>query len=442
MRVNNLQLKIAALIGFTALTMVTFLYLFTQAGGRLRLDEPYNAKALVPEALNIVNNSDVRSDGVKIGRVRSIEPAGSDSQIGFEIEDKDQDEIYRDATIRVRTKTLVGESYIDIEPGTKKAGILPSGSVIPLTSAKEVVPLERILQTLDPATRTQVRRNLDGIGSGLLGKGGDLNRLFGAAKPTVADGGKLMRVLAPQRRELAQLVGNTGVVTEALGERTASFRSLVVDAKTTADAVNSRDQKLAESLQELPATLDRAQSSVNVLAKFSNSATPVVRDLKLSSRDLAPAIRDLGPVARDTRTLFRELEPFLTKVDPLLKEITPASDKLRTVVAPLDALLRQANPALDFVKPYRKEFGGFFGNVSAALGAKDAYGNKGRVFAIVGPDSYTNFTKAQKDIVDALIQASPLKSVLKTQKNPYPKAGSIGNEKPFDGSYTRVEAGK
>ena len=63
MAVPNLRLKIVALVAFTLLTMATFLYLFTQAGGRLRLDEPYNARAIVPEALNIVNNSDVRRDG-------------------------------------------------------------------------------------------------------------------------------------------------------------------------------------------------------------------------------------------------------------------------------------------------------------------------------------------------------------------------------------------
>lgn len=379
MRVNHLKLKVTALIAFVALTGFTFLYLFQSAGGRLRTSQPYNVKAMVPEALNIVNNSDVRSDGITIGRVRDIEPVGSDSEISFEIEKKDQAQLYKDATIRVRTKTLVGESYIDVEPGHPSAGKLASGSVIPLTSAKEVVPLERILSTLDPKTRQEIRRNLDGIGGGLEGHGGDLNKLFGAVKPAVADGGKLMQTLKPQREQLAKLIGNTGVVTGALGERTAAFRSLVVDARTTADAVTARDEKLQESFKELPASLDRAQKSVNVLAGFSKSATPVVRDLKVSSRNLAPAIQDLGPVARDTRVLFKELSPFLKKVDPLLTQLTPASDKLRTVVSPLDAFLRQTNPALDYFKPYSKEFGTFFANIGSAVGVKDAYGYRGRV---------------------------------------------------------------
>lgn len=441
MRVDHMKLKVGTLVAFVVITLLTFLYLFQMAGGRLRLDSPYSAKAMVPEALNIVKDADVRRDGIKIGRVRQIEPVGTDSKLSFEIEKKDQAQLYKDATIRVRTKTLVGESYLDIEPGHPSSGKLPSGSTLPLTAAKEVVPLERILSTMDPATRREVRRNLDGFGTGLEGHGGDLNRLFGAAQPAVADTGKLMRVLKAQRAELAQLIGNTGVVTGALGERTAAFRTLAVTAKQTAQTVVARDDKLKESLGELPATLDRAQSSVHTLVSFSRSATPVVRDLKLSARDLAPTVRDLGPVARSTRELFRQLGPFLTKFDPLLTQLTPASNNLRGAVGPLDAFLRQANPFLGYLKPYSKEIGTWFGSVGSAVGFKDAYGYKGRVFAMVSPEDYTNFTADQKRLLGALMGALPAGG-LKPQSNVFPKPGDPGQERPFDGGYTRVQASK
>lgn len=440
MAVDHMRAKVITLVAFVLMCALMFVYLFQQAGGRVRLHSPYTVSALVPDSLNIVNNSDVRRDGVTIGRVRDIQPQGIDSKLTFEIEKKNQAQLYRDATVQVRTKTLVGESYLDVNPGTVASGKLPDHATLPLTQSVEVVPLERILSTLDAATRDQVRRNLKGIGVGLDQHGGDLNRLFGAVKPAVASGGNLMRVLAPQKQELAALVGNTGEVLQALGERTAAFRGLAIDAKATAEAVAQRDAKLQESLRELPATLDQAQSSVTKLASFSGRATPVVRSLKLSAQQLSPALRDLGPAARSTRTLFRELSPFLKQVDPLLGELTPAAAKLRTVVGPLDAVLRQLDPAAAYLKPYSQEVSSFFANVGSLVSGKDAYGYKGRAFAVIGPDEISNLSPEAAKVIHALTSTATL-GLLQTRANPYPQPGSAGTPRAGDGSYTRVQAG-
>lgn len=440
MRVDHLRNKVIALIGFVVICLGMFLYLFTQAGGRLRTSSPYTVSTLVPDPLNIVDNADVRKDGIKIGRVRGIEPDGDVSKIKFEIEKKDQDTVYNNATIRVRTKTLVGESYLDLDPGTPNAGKLKDGATLPLNQADEVVPLERLLGTLDAPTRQEIRRNLKGIGVGLDGHGGDLNKLFASINPFVDNGERLGNVLQPQRKQLAALIGNTGVVLEALGERTEAFRSLVRDAHTTANAVVERDDKLRESLRELPSTLERAQTSVRKLASFSSNATPVFRSLKLSSQRLSPAIEDLGPAARSTRTLFRELRPFLTKVDPLLTELTPASSDLKRVFPPLEAFLRQANPMAAYLSQYRTQLGTFFGNVGAAVSAKDAYGYRARAFGVVGTDGISSLTPAQGKILDAITKGASAGLVDPGRYNPYPKPGELDPIKPYDGSYERVGA--
>lgn len=439
MAVSHLKGKIATLIGFTVVCVLVFVYLYTQAGGRVRLNQPYALNALVPDALNVVNNSDVRRDGVKIGRVRDIEPAGGVSKITFEIEKQDQANVYRDATVRVRTKTLVGETYLDLDPGTPSSGRMVDKSTLPLSAADETVPLERILNSLDEETRQQVRNNLKGLGVGLEGNGGNLNRVFGAIKPVVVNGGKLTSTLLPQKEELAALIDNTGVVTEALGERTAAYRSLAVNAKKTAESVIARDDRLRESLKELPATLDQAQSSVNTLATFSANATPTVRSLKLSSRQLGPAIRDLGPTARSARTLFAELTPFLKQANPLLDELPPATKKVRQLVPALDATLRQASPTTAFLQSYTQEFGSFFSNVGNAISSKDALGFKGRVFAMIGPNQITNLTKDEREVFDA-ITGGLTGGRLKTRMNPYPKSGTAGDVQPYDGTYTNVTA--
>lgn len=436
---NAYRFKVVGLIAFTAVCVGTLLYLFQLAGGRIRFNEPYHANALVPDAFNIVNNSDVRRDGVTVGRVRGIDPLNGVSRIKFEIEKSAGKPIYNDATVRVRTKTLVGESYLALDPGHPQTGELKSGSTLPLEASDEAVPLERILNSLDYRTRTEIRRNLKGIGSGLDGHAQDLNDFFGALKPTIVDGGRLMQVLKPQRQKLAALIDNTGKVLDAFGERDRDLRSLVVDAKRSAEAAASRDDKLAESIDELPATLDRARRSVNTLADFSGRATPVFRDLKNASVDLAPAIGDLEPTSRSTRALFRELTPFLTAIDPVFKQLSPTATALTQMVTPLDAVLRQANPALAYLKGYREEAAAFFGNVGSIFGSYDAVGARGRVFAMGGPNQATNFSPAQKKLMDAFIEVGSFGLIKGAKINPYPKAGTVNKPQPFLGQYPKIE---
>src|SRR5205823_14435509 len=134
-----------------------------------------------------------------------------------------------------------------------------------------------------------------------------------------------MAVLAPQREQLAALIGNTGHVMQAFGQRSAALQQLVVQAKTTAEAAASRDAQLRDALSQLPSTLNQVQKSVNVLGAFSTRATPVFANLSNASADLAPAVRDLGPAAHDARALFRQLTPFLHAIDPAITQLRPAT---------------------------------------------------------------------------------------------------------------------
>jgi phospholipid/cholesterol/gamma-HCH transport system substrate-binding protein len=440
-RLTVVRMKIAGLLGFIAICLVTFVALYQMAGGRLPLQHGYEVKALVPQPLNLVPNADVRRDGIKIGRVRDVAPHGADSELTLEIDDPHQTPIHRDATIKVRTKTLVGESYIDLDPGTPRAGAMPNGGGLPLAAADEVVPIERIFSTLDRRTRGDVRRMLRGLGGGLAGRGDQLNRLFGAMRPTVADGGRLMDVLEPQRQQLAALVQNTGQVMSAFGERGQDLRRLIVAAKQAAQAAASRDRRLSESLDELPPTLSQARASVGKLASFAGRATPVIRQLRLATGDLAPAIRDLGPAARQGRRLFRELRPFLAAADPLLSELRPAADKLRAVGPSLDALLREANPALSYLKPYAPEVGSFFSNIPAILKTTDALGHVVRTFPMFSDRAFTGYPKQLRDLVDTLGRTGAAGQFHNPRQNPYPKPGTVGDPQPYDGQYPRIGAG-
>lgn len=438
MQIQHRYAKILGLLLFTAVCLATFVYLFQAAGGRLRLSRPYHAQVVVPTAFQLVYNADVRSAGVKIGVVSKIDSRGSAGLVEFEL-DKDHDDIYKDASVLVRTKTLVGENYLELNPGTPRAGKLPEGATIPIAQARDAVQLDQILDTLDASTKREVRRNLDGLADGLEGRGEDLNRTLGAIRPMVASGDRLTETLRSQSAAVGRVIDNAGATMQAFADRTQQVRTLATQAKTTAEAVVDRDEEFGRALQEIAPTLRQARSSTTRLASFARNATPVMRDLRVASKDLTPVMNDLGPAARRTNRLFTQLPGVLNRVDPMLEQLDPFSRSLDPAVASTDRMLRQLNPALGFLEPYHRDFGAFFANVGSAVDTVDATGHMARVNPVLSASSYTGLRPEVRAALDALMDTGGVSPLLKESVNSFPQPNTVGSPGTTQ-NFQRVQA--
>lgn len=444
MKIDNLAGKVAALGAFALVCVGIFVYLFQSAGGNISPSHRYAFTANLQNSFQLVPQADVRQAGVKIGRVTAIDPADATGGVKVKIEIKDKYRpVYKDSRLLLRTKTLVGENYLDLTPGDPKAGEIPDGAELPLKNSEEAVQLDDILSTLDKPTRAAVRANLRTLGDGFgAEQGKNLNALLGAARPTVDDGTELMTILDKQHGKVASLIDNTGKVMQAFADRTADVRGLAASAKKTSEAVAARDQAVRETIGELPATLRQAQSTSSRLAAFSQSATPVVRNLRQAAVDLTPVVQDLRPTAAATRSLVDVLPGALTRLDPVLTHLKQFTAAATPLMPSLDALLRQANPALTYLKPYSREFGSFFANVGTMNGIRDTVGQIGRVQAEVSENSVTLLQPDARKALSALLDAGIVKAVHSSGQNSYPKPGGIADPQPFTGTYPQVQAGR
>ena len=435
MRIEHRGAKIFALVLFALVCVLTFLYLFTSAGGKLRLSSPYTAKTVVPTAFQLVQNGDVRLAGVKVGVVQDIESQGENGLVTFELEEEHVP-LYKDATVLVRTKTLVGENYLDITRGSPRAGELEDGGTLPLEQAGEAVQLDEVLDSLDEETRVEVRRNLDGLAPGLDGRGEDFNRVFAAMRPTVEDGGVVAGILRRQKTQLASVLDDTATVMSAFAERTEQVRTLARQAKRTAEVVADRDEQFGEAIEELDPTLRQAQFSVGKLGSFSGRATPVMTDLKVAANDLEPLMRDLRPAAFLARKLFQDIPPLTRNLDPLLGELRDFAPAFEKAIGPLDSFLRETNPALEFFAPFEREFGSFFANAGSANEYYDSIGALGRVHAMIGPTSIKGvLTPAEKKALNALLETGGITEFFGTKHNAYPLPDTV--QKPDERSAFR-----
>jgi virulence factor Mce-like protein len=446
MRIPNLGAKLlgVSLIGLCA--AIVLAYFYTAAGGHLRIGggSAYTFSA-VTEPQQILKHADVRSAGVKVGSVSNVTnrvtPKGTFAVIEMET-DKSYSPVYRDATVTVRQKTLVGENYIDLTRGTPQAGELPRKATLPLSHDQEVAPVDKILNALDAPTRRRVSHNLQVLGAGFKGRSKDVNRFLGAMEPTFADGGAVMGILEDQKEKVGALVEQTGTVMQAIADRTSDMRTLVRAAKTTAEAVARRDSALAAGLDEFPATLRQARGSVAKLSGFASRATPVVGDLRATLRDLRPVFTKLKPTAVSTRKLVDELSPLLKVADPMLTRLRRFSDASAPAIPSLDAALRQVNPPLAYLKPYNRDLGSALANFGDSL-AYSRLGGEQSCGCPVSDRSFSNWTPAMRAAVAVLLDHGIIAKVNHVENNPVRKPGRLPNAgEPFTGPYPRVTAGR
>src|SRR5712691_7693976 len=116
------------------LTMVLFalscfgllLFLWLSFGGPIPLKpKAYRFQVAFPEATQLGLEADVRVAGVRVGKVKAkdLDPKGNRTITTIEV-DRKYAPIRKDATAVLRQKTLLGETYVELTPGTKSAGFV------------------------------------------------------------------------------------------------------------------------------------------------------------------------------------------------------------------------------------------------------------------------------------------------------------------------------
>jgi phospholipid/cholesterol/gamma-HCH transport system substrate-binding protein len=440
MKVSNLRGKLFGLSLLLLGAVVILAYYWTAAGGDLPFSgKKYMLGAVVHEPQDLQKHADVRAAGVKVGSVSAIQPAGSSAHIEMKL-DNDVAPVYRDATVLVRQKTLVGENYVALTRGDPNTGDLPSGSDLASAADQQAVPLDRILNSLDAKTRRHVSAMLRDLGAGFNGRGQDVNQLVGALRPTLSDGGKVAQTLDAQRTQVASVVDQAGTLFDAIDQRRTSMQTLVTSAKATAQAVAARDQALRDAFAQFPGALQQARSSVAKLSSFSGVATPVVANLRVGLVDLRPVLRDLRPVADSAKVLFQKLPPLLTVANPLLTRLRSFSNVSTPAFPALNAVLRQAVPALDYLKPYAKDTVGFMQN----FGLNHFYDQSGALGYCTCPindRSFSNWTPALRKLAGVLLDQGIVSQLVHTDNNPVRKPDQLPRaNQPFSGTYPRVQA--
>ena len=375
-----------ALIAFGVSALAIFLVLAARFGGpSLRLADPYALTAPVADTQGLAVRSDVLVRGVRVGRVAAIEVEDGIAAVRLEIDDLPLP-VRRDATLRIGMKTLLGEAYVDLDPG-RRGPVLPDGARLGRAAVRPSVEVDEALEALGEPARADLRGTLAEAGRGARSPRTAARVGETLAQLRLVTGGlrELGTALEAQAPDLAAAVEDSRAVVGEVAARQRALTTLVGDTQRTLDAVGARERDLRGGLRELPRLLHAARAALEEGDPLVREARPLLRDLRDASPSLAGAFTELPAVARDASGLLAAAPRLERAAAPLLAEAGPLVGDARPAARSLGPALANLVPVVRFLSPRRRAIAAWFSN-TADLGLNgDSKGSWARFFIFLEP---------------------------------------------------------
>jgi phospholipid/cholesterol/gamma-HCH transport system substrate-binding protein len=359
--------RILTMLGFAGSCVGLLIFLWISFGGATPFaGRGYVLDAEFPQAVELGSQADVRISGISVGKVISV---SLDHRTGLTRAVMELDSRYapRPADTRaiLRAKTLLGETYIELTPGSRYGPKLRDGSTLAQAHVGSTVQLDQILSTFDPKTRHAFQVWMQQDAKALINRGENLNAAFAELYPFATNVQAVLAVLNRDSADTSTLLRETGAVFSALSTSPGQLQGFIRNSNATFAATAARDVALAATVKAFPAFLAQTRTTINRVGSFAELAKPLIDELRPAAVQLSPALKelvtvapevrslmvDLGPVTRAARTGVPALNGFLSATVPLLRRLRP--------------YLGGVVPVVDYINHFRGEIAAFFANSTA-----------------------------------------------------------------------------
>ena len=372
--------RIVTMVAFAASCIGLLLFLWMSFGGSVPLaPEGYRFDVEFNDAVQLATQSDVRISGVSVGKVVSV---SLDHRTGLTraVIQIDNQFAPRPADTRaiLREKSLLGETYVELTPGSRTGPKIPDGGTLPDGQVAPSVQLDQILSTFDPTTRRAFETWMQQGGIALTGRGEDLNSAVAQLFPFATNVDKVLAVLHRQSAATTTLLRDGGQVFAALSSSPAQLQGLIRNSNAVFAATSAQDAELAATVRAFPPFLIETRSTVDRVARFAQETKPLIDELRPAVAQLTPALQALTVLAPELRDLMVNVAPLTSASQAGFPALEHFLDDSVPLLARLTPYLGGVVPVVNYINDYRREIAGFFANGTAATQAtvQNSAGNK------------------------------------------------------------------
>lgn len=315
-----------ALVTVVALLLVAAIVL---AWGRGTFSDDVRVSAQVDDIGGaLATGSDVKLDGVIVGRVESIEPRDGGVRLGLVIPRERAGAIPREVRARILPASVFGTTFVDLAPGQRAApsadDVLTAGQVIAQDRSASTLELQDALDStndvLTAVKPAQLAETLGAVATALDGRGEQLgttmetlDRYLGRLDGRMPLLREDLRLLATNLQTVAALAPDlldsvdSGLVTaRTIADRRKQLAATIAGGTALADELDSlavgQEDAFVRTLDQAATVLDGVHdertgisSGFRAFAGFARKGSGVFADGPFMSTDLVIKIGDDAP---------------------------------------------------------------------------------------------------------------------------------------------------
>ena len=356
----------------------------------------YEVTASFEDGGQLVKGNQVQIGGRNVGTVSKIELGETGDALVTMKLDGDVTPLHRGTRAVIRASSLSGiaNRFVSLTPGPAIRREIPDGGRVGGDDTRAPVDLDEVFNALDPKTREGLRRIIRGSATWYDGRAGESRRSLKYLAPALSATSRLTREVALDQKTFERFVTDSATVVSSLAERRDRVASLVSNTNTTMKAIGDNNADLERTLELLPSTLRKANTTFVNLRSTLDDLDVLVNESKPATKDLAPFLRQLRPLVHDARPTIADLRRLirapganndlieLTQKQPRLASLTS------TVFPRTIRTLNRAQPVVEYAREYTPDLAGWFTKFGQGASNYDANGHFARIAPIFGGYSF------------------------------------------------------
>jgi virulence factor Mce-like protein len=266
-------------------------------------------RVVFDNAFGLTEGGDLRIAGVRAGTIEDLRISGGyppKAVVDVKVSEPGFADLREDATCEVRPQSLIGEYFVDCQPGDAGRR-LPDGGRVPVEQTTSTIPFDLVNTVMRQPYRERFRLIISELGAGLAGRPQDLSEVLRRAHPGLRETTQALQILGRQTRTIERVIADADTVIGPLERRKRDVVRFVEEAGETAEITASRRTELGESFRLLPEFLAELRPAMVQLGDLSDAQIPVLRDLGAAAGDLDTFLTRLGPFSDNATPAFRAL---------------------------------------------------------------------------------------------------------------------------------------
>ena len=310
---------------------------FLLAGASEQKSEGRTYKLVFDNAFGLVKGGDFRVGGVNSGQTTDFDVEKKKGEapkaiVTVNVTKPGFEDFRKDASCEIRPQSLIGEYYVDCQPG-KSDERLRNGGTVPVEQTSSTIPTDIVNNIMRRPYRERLRLIVTELGTGLAGRPDDLQEVLRRAHPGLRETSKVLRILGDQNEVIENFITDSDTVVAELEKNKRDVVRWMREAADAAEISATRRNQLRANFDRFPEFLDELRPTMARLGELADEQTPLLGDLQRAAPDLDSFFTRVGPFSEASRPAVRSLGEAAEVGTRAFREGRQEIAELRTLAA-------------------------------------------------------------------------------------------------------------